>query len=265
MSDRTIAAILKDIRHNEELEAKDLDTVTFNVRSAFAMMKTEAANALVPLRAEYRAAVTNSALAFCVSTTFDARELGKILPQLLQVRTFMVDGAKTYRDLARDIFPAIGSTREFTVDHEGTLNRRLADIAEREGIRIPRESTPRIKDVRAISTFSELVSFVRELVVAGVGEEFNAETIYSELARQAMEVDFDGTVPIVIILDTDAAISSSLKRFATKVQADTEPADLLNNPLVIKALEKANISVSMEPPAPVSEDKKRPGRPKTQK
>lgn len=233
---RTTEDILKELKVVKKSANLDIDVIPQHIRPGHEMAKREANEKLPRLFREYLDTVFKSARGLFPNGSEDntkqyvevAKKEGGIV---------VVDGGEMYRNMAKQIEPSIGSSRDFGVTQLQLLMAMVRVISNDIGFQEP--VPPTMTELRACTTFEDLVEYVRILCERAMGNKLYVSYVTFKVADAALEADFAGKVLPVAITHTtsaDRAVLASL--FVANTSFNLDDADEIDAKYVISTFKK---------------------------
>jgi hypothetical protein len=246
VTERTLENILNDVQNNTRIAATELDAVHPDVRPGFEMAIREANENLARLRDEYRQRVFATSVGFFVTGEPEKVEAFASRARAL-ANVFIVDAAQMYREIAADIEPTLGSSREFSVNQLARLSVSLQNIAKDAGLRGDLAPPP-LRGIRTVQDHEAVVDYVHEIISAGVGEAINVVYATNHLLRQALTARFSGNVFAALVLNTTPDSQVALSQpFAVRTDVVIGPDDEVNEGFVLKVFENGKKNKMKKP------------------
>lgn len=239
MSNRPLDIIIDDIASAQKTADVDLDSLPIRLRPSHEIAAREAKDSLPDLRAEYQDRLLATATAFIVSGPASSQEQ---FADLVETNSgaVVISVKQLHAELAAKIFPSIGHTREFTVDHIAMLNDMIWKLRHKLGVvRDPR--FPNITSLEGVKSEAELTDYIKRLMGPDMGGlDLNTLYIADALTAVALAKRFVGKTLPVVIINGDAADNEAIKaKFAFSTDVDLNGVAEIDRTFAIQVFKEA--------------------------
>jgi hypothetical protein len=196
--------LLKMLLSHEEVAGTDLDLIDPRVRPGWSLAVADAKHRLLTLRKDWKNSVLSHALAiFIMGDSDKAKEFSRIAEE--EGNTITLDSDYIYRDIANDIEPLFGPTRQFRPEHLSKLVGLVKLWFEKYGVL--KFDPVKVNDFPILNTTADIVVFIKQILRESVGDSLTAMYLGEELAEKAKTIKFNGgTLPVVVLNVTDEEV-----------------------------------------------------------
>lgn len=230
---RTTEDILKELQITKKLAETDLDLVKPNVRSGHEMAKRDAADRLPRLFREYVEVLFKGARAlFPNGSPKNVEKYVQVARAEGGVGVVTVDGGELYKKIAWEIEPSIGQSRDFGVTQLQLLMALVKQISYDVSFKDP--VPPVLNELRACTTFDDLVDYVRERIEAAMSDNLLVAFTQFKVADAACAAGFDGNILPVVVTGTSSQDRAALAHlFEASSSFDLDTAEAIDSKFVI--------------------------------
>ena len=237
---RTLEEVTKEIEVVAQVAGKELDSLHWATRGAWATKIETAKQQLPVLQAEYKTTLLRNAVAIFVDGSDEKQA------QFATLVTNTGEGVAAYADalyqrLTLEVEATMGHTREWGVGQTAKLHSAL--MAVMFDLKLSEIPMPSVRDVgRKLKTHEDVFNHIRSIVRAACGDQLNALYLETEVSRRAREIRYTHTtVPVVVLgaLPDEVQVlgASYAKGYATVSLKDDEE---VNEDLLKKVFKDVN-------------------------
>lgn len=213
----SLETLLNKLDHAEKTSKLDPNEPQYaKTRSGIESAVVKAKESVGKLREEYAQAILNNGVAIFLSGPKDKTE------QFCQVVTelgeaVVVNAEELYSRLAAPLGSMIGPSRNFSTEAASHLVRSIVEVAREVGASITRPIRTHVPEV--VNTQEEMVSHVRSMIRAEVGDSLAAAYIKKTVGREGLKIRYMGSTSPVIVLNASTEESVGLGQIFGKGKA----------------------------------------------
>lgn len=217
---KTLKELTDEIIETEKWTKIDLEAVDRRVLPGVTCTVNDAKERIGAMKKEYFGRIAELTIGIFVLGE-KAADFAKVAEE--EGNTLTVNAAAMYERFATMIEPVIADSREFGITAFSRLTQGLTDVGHELDLKAM--DMPKFKDGK-VKTHAALVTHIRNIVRAALGDDLNRLYVSDFIQKQAYEKKFKGSAyPIVFIglADADEAkgLEGSVAKFGTRIFTST--------------------------------------------